>query len=41
MNILTEINKQGKTILVVTHDQKVADYCHRTIHLLDGNIQWI
>ncbi|MFJ7764020.1 ABC transporter ATP-binding protein [Bacillus toyonensis] len=39
MNILKEINKQGKTVLVVTHDQKVATHCQRTIHLLDGNVQ--
>ncbi|MED0901632.1 ABC transporter ATP-binding protein [Bacillus nitratireducens] len=39
MSILKEINKQGKTVLVVTHDQKVAEYCERTIRLLDGNIQ--
>ncbi|AKR07896.1 MULTISPECIES: ABC transporter ATP-binding protein [Bacillus] len=36
MSILKEINKQGKTVLVVTHDQKVAAYCQRTIRLLDG-----
>ena len=39
MSILKEINKQGRTVLVVTHDQKVATYCQRTIRLLDGNIQ--
>ncbi|SME03469.1 Macrolide export ATP-binding/permease protein MacB [Bacillus mobilis] len=36
MSILKEIHKQGKTVLVVTHDQKVAAYCQRTIRLLDG-----
>ncbi|MGY0012930.1 ABC transporter ATP-binding protein [Bacillus anthracis] len=39
MSILKEINKQGRTVLVVTHDQKVVAYCQRTIRLLDGNIQ--
>ncbi|BCC45371.1 ABC transporter ATP-binding protein [Bacillus cereus] len=39
MSILKEINKQGRTVLVVTHDQKVAAYCQRTIRLPDGNIQ--
>ena len=38
MSILKEIHKQGKTVLVVTHDQKVAAYCQRTIQLLDGCI---
>ena len=36
MSILQEINKEGKTVLVVTHDQKVGIYCQRTIRLLDG-----
>ena len=36
MSILQEINKEGKTVLVVTHDQKVVAYCQRTIRLLDG-----
>ena len=36
MSILQEIHKEGKTVLVVTHDPKVATYCQRTIHLLDG-----
>ncbi|MGE7219692.1 ABC transporter ATP-binding protein [Priestia koreensis] len=38
MGILKEINNQGKTLLVVTHDQNVANFCDRTIHLLDGKI---
>ncbi len=38
MSILQEINKEGKTVLVVTHDQQVAAYCQRTIRLLDGCI---
>ncbi|PEC57239.1 peptide ABC transporter ATP-binding protein [Bacillus cereus] len=36
MSILQEINKEGKTVLVVTHDPQVATYCQRTIRLLDG-----
>ncbi|QUG82684.1 ABC transporter ATP-binding protein [Bacillus nitratireducens] len=38
MNILKEIHKQGKTVLVVPHDQKVAAYCQRKIRLLDGYV---
>ncbi len=36
INILTEINKVGKTVIIVTHDQRIASYCHRTIMVQDG-----
>ena len=37
--ILDELNSQGKTIIVVTHDEYVAERTHRSIHLLDGRIE--
>lgn len=33
MELLKEINKQGKTIVIVTHDIEVANYCDRIINL--------
>lgn len=33
MNILTKLNDNGKTILIVTHDSYVAEKCHRSIEL--------
>ncbi|MGN0143685.1 MAG: ABC transporter ATP-binding protein [Clostridium sp.] len=38
MNILSEINKKGKTIIIVTHDEKVASYCNKKIIIKDGRI---
>ncbi len=38
LNILTGLNKQGVTIIIVTHDQNVAERCKRSIHLKDGQI---
>jgi putative ABC transport system ATP-binding protein len=38
LNILTGLNKQGVTIIIVTHDQNVAALCRRTIYLKDGRI---
>lgn len=38
MKLFQEINKEGTTVIVVTHDANVASYCQRTIRLHDGNI---
>lgn len=39
MSILTELNKEGKTIIVVTHDKGVAALCSKTVHIIDGYIK--
>ena len=36
MQLLTELNEQGTTIVMVTHSPGHADYAHRIVHLLDG-----
>lgn len=38
MNMLTELNKKGTTIIMVTHSQRDASYSDRTVHLFDGQI---
>jgi putative ABC transport system ATP-binding protein len=38
MDLLTEHNRKGGTIIMVTHSQKDASYAHRIIRLLDGEI---
>ena len=38
MDILVNLNKEGKTVILVTHDPKIADYAHRTIQLEDGGV---
>ncbi len=39
MNIFDELNKKGKTIIVVTHDPEVAKRAKRVIYLRDGKIE--
>jgi len=38
MNLLSELNKQGTTIVMVTHSQRDAAFAHRVINLFDGQI---
>lgn len=38
MQILNDLNKAGKTIVIVTHDQNIGDRCQRIIRLLDGKV---
>ena len=36
MHLLTELNEQGTTIIMVTHSEHDAKYSHRIIRMLDG-----
>jgi len=38
MGLLEEIHKLGNTIIVVTHEEDIAQHAHRIIRLIDGNI---
>ena len=38
MNLLTELNREGTTIIMVTHSDRDANYAHRIINLFDGQI---
>lgn len=39
MRIFVELNKAGKTIILITHDRQIASYAHRLITIQDGRIQ--
>jgi putative ABC transport system ATP-binding protein len=41
MNLLHQLHKQGTTIVMVTHDPKIAAHTQRTITLMDGLIDQI
>ena len=38
MQVLLDLNRRGKTIIIVTHDDTVASYCNRKIIISDGKI---
>jgi len=38
MEILEDLNEQGKTIILVTHERYTAEYAARIIMLKDGEI---
>jgi putative ABC transport system ATP-binding protein len=41
LNIMDQMYHEGKTIIVVTHEESVAERAERIIYLLDGNIDRI
>jgi putative ABC transport system ATP-binding protein len=38
LELITRLNEAGKTIVLVTHDDRVASKAHRVIHMKDGSI---
>ncbi|NMC36855.1 MAG: ABC transporter ATP-binding protein [Bacteroidales bacterium] len=38
INLLTDLNKEGTTIIMVTHSDRDAGYAHRIVNLFDGQI---
>ena len=38
MDLLTALNREGTTIIMVTHSQEHSDYASRTINLFDGQV---
>ena len=38
MGVFKELNKSGKTVIIVTHDPQVAENCNRIIEISDGVI---
>jgi len=41
LKLLTELNEQGRMIIMVTHEQDVAGHAHHRLHMLDGLIDRI
>lgn len=39
MDILIQLNKEGKTVVIVTHDENISKQCERVIRIEDGFIK--
>jgi putative ABC transport system ATP-binding protein len=39
MAIFQDLNAQGKTVILVTHEQDIAEHCKRIIRFKDGKVQ--
>lgn len=39
MEVLKQVNEMGKTVIIITHDRKVAKKCNRIIEIEDGKIK--
>jgi putative ABC transport system ATP-binding protein len=38
MDILSGLNREGRTIIMVTHNPEITKYCNRVIGMRDGRI---
>ncbi len=38
MKLLTDLNQEGMSIIIVTHDPMAAEYAHQTVEMRDGKI---
>lgn len=38
IRMLKQVNEEGKTVIIVTHDEKIAAHCKRRIDILDGEV---
>ncbi len=39
MSLFEEINREGHTIIMITHDLHIAQHAHRIVHILDGELR--
>ncbi len=39
MALFQKINEQGNTLIVVTHEEQIAEYAHRIVRMIDGKIE--
>ena len=40
LNMMSDLHDKGLSIIMVTHDERVADRCQRIVRLRDGEIEY-
>ena len=38
MELFRELNREGRTIVMITHDTQIASYARRIVHIIDGEL---
>ena len=38
MELFNELNQEGRTIIMITHDEKIATHAKRIVKILDGKM---
>ena len=38
MELFDELHKEGHTVIVVTHEEEIAQHCRRVVEMRDGKI---
>ncbi|MBR5751895.1 MAG: macrolide ABC transporter ATP-binding protein, partial [Clostridia bacterium] len=38
MQLFGELNKEGRTIIMITHDMNIASFARRVVHIIDGEL---
>ena len=38
MNILKDLHESGRTVIIITHDDEIANQVNRVVRIMDGKI---
>ena len=38
MALFRELNEEGRTVIMITHDMNIAAYARRVVHIIDGEL---
>ena len=38
MQLFDELHKEGHTLIIVTHEDEIAEHCHRVVEMKDGKV---